>query len=98
MRCGSYDRPTAATTEYENEQFDMRADIERAAQAVRVAAEFDWTWTVDDLQPFCDRVGWQLSGLDERFPTATTNFEVNRPDVMVSVKGPERTNLARTLK
>ncbi len=52
----------------------MRADIERAARAAPVAAEFDWTWTVGDLRPFCDGVGWQLTGLGEAFPKAMTNL------------------------
>ncbi|MCP2291730.1 DUF6301 family protein [Nocardia amikacinitolerans] len=75
----------------------MRADIERAAQAVRVAAEFDWTWTVNDLQPFCDRVGWQLSGLDEQFPAATTNLEVNRPDASLFVADAPTPGLPRPI-
>ncbi|MGW0249135.1 DUF6301 family protein [Nocardia goodfellowii] len=50
-----------------------------------MATEFDWTWTVDDLQPFCDQVGWQVSGLDEQDPEATTNLEINRPDAVLYV-------------
>ncbi|WP_405161597.1 DUF6301 family protein [Nocardia sp. NBC_01499] len=73
----------------------MRADIERAAQAVRVATEFDWTWTVKDLQPFCGRVGWQVSGLDEQFPAVTTNLEVNRPDAVVFMPEAPTTELSR---
>jgi hypothetical protein len=75
----------------------MRADIERAAQAVRAAAEFDWTWTVNDLHPFCDQVGWQLSGLDGLVPAATTNLEVNRPDALVYVADVSSTERSRPI-
>ncbi|MFI7163879.1 DUF6301 family protein [Rhodococcus erythropolis] len=75
----------------------MRADIERAAQAVRAAAEFDWTWTVHDLPPFCGQVGWQFSGLDEQVPAAVTNLEVNRPDVSVFVADISTTELSRAI-
>ncbi|WP_446223497.1 DUF6301 family protein [Nocardia sp. IBHARD005] len=75
----------------------MRADIERAAQAVRAAAEFDWTWTVNDLHPFCDQVGWQLSGLDEQVPAATTNLEVNRPDALLYVADVSTTERSRPI-
>ncbi|WP_159026046.1 DUF6301 family protein [Prescottella equi] len=84
-------------SDYEKELQQMRADIERAAQAVRAAAEFDWTWTVHDLPPFCGQVGWQVSGLDEQFPAAVTNLEVNRPDVMVGVADISTTDLSRAI-
>ncbi|MFD6397161.1 hypothetical protein [Nocardia sp. NPDC060249] len=45
----------------------MRADIERAARAVRKATEYEWTWTTDDLRPFSDQVDWPLSGLDDQY-------------------------------
>ncbi|GAB4588860.1 DUF6301 family protein [Nocardia sp. IFM 10818] len=75
----------------------MQADIERAAQAVRVAADFDWTWTVNDLQPFCDQVGWQLSGLGGQFPAATTNLEVNRPGASLYIADTSTTDLSRPI-
>ncbi|MFI9508416.1 DUF6301 family protein [Nocardia sp. NPDC052566] len=75
----------------------MRADVERAAQAVRTAAVFEWTWTVNDLQPFCDGVGWELSGLEGGSPGMTTNLDVNRPDVLLYVKAIERPDASRTL-
>ncbi|MFD4442189.1 DUF6301 family protein [Nocardia sp. NPDC058519] len=74
----------------------MRADIERAARAVRVATEFEWTWTTDDLRPFCDQVGWQLSGLDERYPIVT-DLEVNRPDAVLYVGDTPATEVFRPI-
>ncbi|MFI6170382.1 DUF6301 family protein [Nocardia sp. NPDC051052] len=65
----------------------MRADIERAAQMVCAAAEFDWTWSAGDLPVFCDRVGWQVHDFDELFPTATTDLEVDCPDVWLDITG-----------
>ncbi|MFB8277979.1 DUF6301 family protein [Nocardia colli] len=63
----------------------MRADIERAAQVVCAAAEFDWTWTAGDLPVFCDRVGWQLHDFDGLFPSATADLDVDRRDVWLNI-------------
>ncbi|MFI9508418.1 DUF6301 family protein [Nocardia sp. NPDC052566] len=76
----------------------MRADVERAAQAVRAAAVFDWTWTVNDLQPFCDRVGWQLSGHDQRLPSVSTNLDVNRPDALLFIADASEIEQPRRIK
>ncbi|MEU4412677.1 DUF6301 family protein [Nocardia salmonicida] len=74
----------------------MRADIERAARAVRMATEFEWTWTTDDLRPFCAQVGWQVSGLDEQYPIVT-DLEVNRPDAVLYVADAAATELSRPI-
>lgn len=99
---GGYDRPDGhhptANADYRKELLYMRADIDRAAQAVRVAAEFNWTWTVDDLQPFCDRVGWQLSGHDQGSPSVTTNLEVNRSDALLFIADASRIEPRRLIK
>ncbi|GAB2657658.1 DUF6301 family protein [Nocardia goodfellowii] len=58
----------------------MRVDLDRATQAVRVATEFDWTWTIEDLPGFTERLGWQLSDIDQLAPKITTDFDINRTD------------------
>ncbi|RDI65734.1 DUF6301 family protein [Nocardia pseudobrasiliensis] len=60
----------------------MRADLDRAIQVIQGALEFNWAWTVDDLPEFVRQVGWQLANLDQRSPTLTTDFDINRTDVM----------------
>lgn len=35
----------------------MHVDIEGATRIARLAAEFDWSWAVDDLEPFL-RTSW----------------------------------------
>lgn len=71
---------------FKKELLYMRADIEGATQAVGVAAEFDWSWTVDDLPIFAAEVGWDLSNLDQRSPILTTNLEINRTDAMAHIE------------
>ncbi|MGW0249134.1 DUF6301 family protein [Nocardia goodfellowii] len=58
----------------------MRVDLNRATQAVRVATEFDWTWTIEDLPGFTERLGWQLGDIDQLAPRITTDFDINRTD------------------
>ncbi|MEV6773915.1 DUF6301 family protein [Nocardia sp. NPDC051030] len=43
----------------------MRADIEAAVRIARQAADFDWAWTIDNLEQFCGLVGWQRPVPDE---------------------------------
>ncbi|WP_278261151.1 DUF6301 family protein [Nocardia sp. AG03] len=76
----------------------MRVDIDRAAQVVRVAAEFDWSWTADDLPAFSERVGWHLDRLDTRWPSLNTNLDVNRTDTMLNVGSAAQPGGPRQLK
>ncbi len=46
----------------------MHVDIEGATRIVRLAAEFDWTWALDDLEPFCAQAGWEVVELDQTAP------------------------------
>ena len=57
----------------------MHVDIEGATQIARLAAEFDWTWAVDDLEPFCAQAGWELVELRHAGGSIRTNFHVSRP-------------------
>lgn len=83
LRSSYLPQPTADRT---NREFTyMRADIERAAQAVCAAAEFDWTWTVTDLLPFCQLAEWQLSTNGYGVSEVTTNLDINRPDAPLFV-------------
>ncbi|MFI2475976.1 DUF6301 family protein [Nocardia xishanensis] len=52
---------------------------------MRVANEFNWTWTSDDLPAFCERTGWQLTENERGELTLATNLEVNRGDVWLSL-------------
>ncbi|AYF73881.1 hypothetical protein D7D52_08400 [Nocardia yunnanensis] len=52
---------------------------------MRAANEFDWTWTIDDLPAFSERVGWQVTDVDKQFPRLVTNLDVNRTDATVSL-------------
>ncbi|MER2081815.1 DUF6301 family protein [Rhodococcus sp. (in: high G+C Gram-positive bacteria)] len=57
----------------------MHVDIEGATRIARLAAEFDWTWAVDDLKPFCAQAGWELVELRQGGGSIRTNLHVSRP-------------------
>ena len=57
----------------------MHVDIEGATRIARLAAEFDWTWAVDDLEPFCAQAGWELVELRQGGASIRTNLHVSRP-------------------
>ncbi|KAB2584834.1 hypothetical protein BS297_13510 [Rhodococcus erythropolis] len=57
----------------------MHVDIEGATRIARLAAEFDWTWAVDDLEPFCAQAGWGLVESDQTGASMRTNLHVSRP-------------------
>lgn len=63
-------------------QYDatIRTDFDRAAEIVCLAAEFDWTWTVDDLKPFCAQAGWELVELRQGGGSIRTGLRVGRPE------------------
>src|SRR5262245_43174320 len=56
----------------------VHVDIEGATRIARLAAEFDWTWTVDDLEPFCLQAGWELVELRQAGGSIRTNLHVSR--------------------
>ena len=58
----------------------MHVDIEGATRIARLAAEFDWTWAVDDLEPFCARAGWEVVELDQTGASIRTGLRVGRPE------------------
>lgn len=60
----------------------MHVEIE-AARVARVAAGFDWSWTVDDLESFCAAVGWELTELRPRGGSIQTDFDINAPTARV---------------
>lgn len=59
----------------------MHADIEGAVRIARLAADFDWTWTVENLELFCRVAGWQQPAPDEFGYGAEiqTDLSVSRP-------------------
>ncbi|QBJ95276.1 hypothetical protein ERC79_04400 [Rhodococcus sp. ABRD24] len=58
----------------------MHVDIEVATRIARLAAEFDWTWAVDDLEPFCAQAGWEVVELNQTGAPIRTNLHVSRPE------------------
>lgn len=54
----------------------MHVDIEGATRIARLAAEFDWTWSVDDLEPFCAQAGWEVVELDQTGASIRTGLRV----------------------
>ncbi|AGT95606.1 hypothetical protein O5Y_28945 [Rhodococcus erythropolis CCM2595] len=64
----------------------MHVDIEGATRIARLAAEFDWTWAVDDLEPFCAQAGWELVELRQGGASIRTNLHVCRPKAMTVVR------------
>ncbi|WP_405164773.1 DUF6301 family protein [Nocardia sp. NBC_01499] len=63
----------------------MHADIEGAIRIARLAAEFDWTGKVDDVEPFCAAAGWELVQGEGISPWIRTDFAVNRPIAAVDL-------------
>ncbi|MCP2291729.1 hypothetical protein APR08_004667 [Nocardia amikacinitolerans] len=57
----------------------MHADIESSVRIARLASEFDWTWKLDDLGPFCAAAGWEFVREDNGAPWIRTRLAVNRP-------------------
>ncbi|WP_186628558.1 DUF6301 family protein [Rhodococcus sp. BP22] len=66
----------------------MHVDIEGATRIARLATEFDWTWAVDDLEPFCAQAGWELVELMQGGASIRTNFHVNRPEAQMFGRQP----------
>ncbi|MGW5110976.1 DUF6301 family protein [Nocardia sp. NPDC004123] len=60
----------------------MHSDLEGISRITLLAADFDWTWTLQDLGPFCSRTGWQIN-LEDRYSDLTTNFAVDRQDAVI---------------
>ncbi|WP_433604866.1 DUF6301 family protein [Prescottella agglutinans] len=58
----------------------MHVDIEGATRIARLAAEFDWTWAVDDLKLFCSQAGWEVVELDQAGASIRTDLRVARPE------------------
>ena len=58
----------------------MHVDIEGATRIARLAAEFDWTWAVDDLEPFCAQAGWELVEFGQTGGSIRTDLRVGRPN------------------
>ncbi|QCQ92947.1 DUF6301 family protein [Rhodococcus sp. SGAir0479] len=57
----------------------MRTDFDRAAEIVRLAAEFEWTWSRDDLDRFCAAAGWTVTEYRELGASITTGLNIARP-------------------
>ena len=45
-----------------------------------LAAEFDWTWAIDDLEPFCTQAGRGRVESDQNGALMRTNLHVGRPE------------------
>ncbi|MFD4439621.1 DUF6301 family protein [Nocardia sp. NPDC058519] len=62
----------------------MHVDIEGATRMARLATEFDWSWAVDDLEPFCAAAGWEIVELGKNGASLRTNLRVDRPEARMS--------------
>ncbi|WP_157978264.1 MULTISPECIES: DUF6301 family protein [Nocardia] len=54
----------------------MRGDFDRAAEIVRLAADFDWTWSRDDLDRFCAVAHWTVTESRPRWASVTTDLDI----------------------
>ncbi|MEU4412688.1 DUF6301 family protein [Nocardia salmonicida] len=61
----------------------MHVEIEGAARVARIAAGFDWSWTIDDLESFCAEVGWELAERRPLGATIQTDFDISVPTARV---------------
>ncbi|MGW0251988.1 DUF6301 family protein [Nocardia goodfellowii] len=64
----------------------MHVDIEGTKRIARLAAGYDWSWTIDNLELFCAEAGWQVT---ERYPNGAsiqTNISVERPQARMYMR------------
>ncbi len=57
----------------------MHVDIGGATRVARLAAEFDWTWSVDDIPRFCKSTGWEILQSGEYGAELRTDLQVQHP-------------------
>ncbi|MGW5112146.1 DUF6301 family protein [Nocardia sp. NPDC004123] len=58
----------------------MRIDFDRTAEIVRLAASFDWSWSEDDLDTFCETAGWTIDSRRRSGASITTDLAHDRSD------------------
>ncbi|PXX52621.1 hypothetical protein DFR70_1326 [Nocardia tenerifensis] len=61
----------------------MHVDIEGTKRIARLAAGYDWSWTIDDLSPFCAQAGWEMVESDDLGASIQTDLEVSRPEAIM---------------
>lgn len=74
----------------------MQADIEGAVRIACLGAGFDWTWKIDEVEPWCAASGWQMPELTGSFNTTDTGLSVNKPLGYVRLEPDEFSCLAET--
>ncbi|WP_216917975.1 DUF6301 family protein [Nocardia noduli] len=57
----------------------MRGDFDRAAEIVRLAADFDWTWSRDDLDRFCAAAHWTVTEYRSLGASIATDLDIEDP-------------------
>lgn len=57
----------------------MQVDLGGAIRIACLAEDFDWRWSAEDLQLFCDIAGWQSEPFGRISATLRTNLEVPHP-------------------
>ncbi|MFF0632977.1 DUF6301 family protein [Nocardia sp. NPDC004151] len=57
----------------------MHVDIDGATRIARTAAEFDWTWYVEDIERFCSTLGWEVASRGEYGAEIHTNLPISHP-------------------
>ncbi|MGY4103608.1 DUF6301 family protein [Nocardia sp. R16R-3T] len=65
----------------------MQDDIDRAQQAVRIAARLDWTWSLDDIERFSAATGWNVTRRSQFGAGLATSFVVRRSEAGFSIRG-----------
>ncbi|MEV6070265.1 DUF6301 family protein [Nocardia sp. NPDC052001] len=65
----------------------MQADIERAQEIVRMGADLDWVWSVDDIDRFCSNTGWTVTKRFESGGSLATDLSVAAPSARFLVDG-----------
>lgn len=65
----------------------MYSGIDRVVEIIRIAAQLDWTWTVDDIDRFSTVTGWAVSRRSAYGGTMATDLKVPRPEASVYIGG-----------
>ncbi|MEV0462963.1 DUF6301 family protein [Nocardia tengchongensis] len=60
----------------------MQVDLHGAVRIACLAAEFDWTWTIDDIARFCATANWTEESRDEHGVNALTGLNIEDPGAL----------------
>ncbi|MFE5475166.1 DUF6301 family protein [Nocardia sp. NPDC056541] len=57
----------------------MQVDVAGAIRVARLAVDFGWSWTTEDVHRFCDTAGWQLEPFGYDSADLRTNLGTAQP-------------------